>query len=61
LVHGDQEAKAKAEEKAVDEELLKAFKKRFEKSLPIQNLNLIFIESHAAHAFIASHGNNGEQ
>ena len=53
--HGDAEAKAKAEETAIDEALLAAFKKRFEKSLPLSHINLIFIESHAAQAFLASH------
>lgn len=53
--HGDAEAKAKAEATAIDEALLAAFKKRFERSLPLSHLNVIFVENSAAHAFLASH------
>jgi len=52
---GDAEAKSKAEEIAIDEALLAAFKKRFEKSLPLSHINLIIIESQAAQAYLASH------
>jgi len=44
-VEGD--AKTAAEEAAVNEELLKGLKKRFERSLPLKNINLVFIESSA--------------
>ena len=53
--HGDAEAKAKAEEHAINEALLAAFKTRFEKSLPLSHVNVIFIESSASKAFLASH------
>lgn len=42
---GDAEAKATAERVAIDDELVRAFKKRFDKSLPLNSLNLIFIQS----------------
>lgn len=42
---GDADAKAAAEHVAIDDELVQAFKKRFEKSLPLNSLNLIFIQS----------------
>lgn len=53
--HGDADAKQKAESAAIELELLAAFKKRFERSIPISNVNLIFIESSAAQAYLASH------
>lgn len=53
--HAQGDAKAKAEAHAIEEELLKAFKKRFEKTLPLQNVNLIFVQSSATEVFFASH------
>jgi len=49
-------------QEAIEGELLKAFKKRFEHSLPINAVNLIFIQSEAVNAFLsgASHGGNHE-
>lgn len=47
-IHVDGDAKAHVLENAYNDELLKGLKKRFEKSLPLQCLNLIFIESAAA-------------
>ena len=46
------EAKAHAEQQAVEEELLRAFRKRFERSLPLQNVNLIFVESAAVAQYV---------
>ena len=54
-----------AETAAFEKELLLAFKKRFEHSLPIHSLNLIFVESPAIQSFVSeSHnaeGMDGEQ
>lgn len=52
----DAEARSQAERKAVDEELIRILKKRFEKSLPLNSINLVFIESEAARAYMASVG-----
>ena len=53
--HGDAETKAKAEDHAMNEALLAAFKKRFEKTVPLSHVNVIFIESSASKPFLASH------
>ncbi len=46
---------------AFESELLQAFKKRFEHSLPMHSLNLIFIESAAVQSFLADAAqHNGE-
>ena len=49
---------------AFEAELLQAFKKRFEHSLPMHSLNLVFIESPALQSFLAEgahEGMDGEQ
>ena len=51
--------KTAAWEAAATEELLRGFKKRFEKSLPLKNINLVFIESKAVAA--AKQGQNTEE
>lgn len=48
------------EQAAFEAELLQAFKKRFEHSLPMHSLNLIFIESAAVHSFLAEAHHSGE-
>ena len=53
-IHVDGDAKVHALENAINEELLKGLKKRFEKSLPFQSINLIFVESAAAASYLAS-------
>jgi hypothetical protein len=53
------EAKAQAEQRAVDAELVRLLKKRFEKSLPLHSINLIFIERAAARAFMAASAMDG--
>ena len=50
---------------AFEQELLQAFKKRFEHSLPMHSVNLVFVESPAIQSFLSeSHnaeGMDGEQ
>lgn len=60
LTGADEDLKAKEAEKAIENELVAALKGRFEKSLPLNCLDLIYIQSAAVEGFLAKAGEAAE-
>jgi hypothetical protein len=60
LTGADEDLKAKEAEKAIENELINALKIRFEKSLPLNCLDLIYVQSAAVEGFLKKAGGAAE-